>query len=360
MKKFFALILGLVLLLTCASAPAESAAKETFGEISINGAFSLQGRLPEGFKVTPLVVERDHLIATITSEDPLKPIMILSVAFDESYSDVERLNDLDDEALALLETTFTLIDPTIEISYGETALGTRLLIAKQTFETPNYIDFMSIYNGYFVEFVMTASQAAEEKTLSDEQIQMCVDFLTNLDFAPIEPDGPQQPDVAGKTFPAVVTGYNEDNQTLELTLRKPVLLDAAVVDALDVGSTLTIGGETYTIETITREDDVVINDEFYLRPAEDGSYSVYFYEFQFMEDLATLQTPVTDSLIFYDDIDPDSLEMLEEPTRHTAAEFVATLNSATDSVGFGSDNVIVTFDEAGQLAVIERIYTPWQ
>ena len=79
-----------------------------------------------------------------------------------------------------------------------------------------------------------------------------------------------------------------------------------------------------------------------------------------MEDLATLQTPVTDSLIFYDDIDPDSLEMLEEPTRHTAAEFVATLNSATDSVGFGSDNVIVTFDEAGQLAVIERIYTPWQ
>jgi len=361
MKKIIALILGLVLLLACASAPAESAGtRATLGEISINGAFSLQCGLPEGFKVTPLIVERDQLIATITSEDPIKPIMVLSVAFDESYSDVERLNDLDDEALALLEQTFTLIDPTIEISYGETALGTRLLIAKQTWKTPNYIDFMTIYKGYFVEFVMTASQAAEEKTLSNDQIQMCIDFLTNLDFVPIDTETQEKPDIAGKTFTAMISGYHEEDNSLEVTLRQPVVLEAAVVDDLKEGSTLEISGEAYTVEKIDRQDDIIINEEFFLRPAEEGGYHVYFYESRLLENLATLRLPVAEDLVFLDDIDPDSLEMLEEPTKHTAAEFLEMLSGGTDSVGFGTDNVLVTFDDAGNLSRIERIYTPWQ
>ena len=71
----------------------------------------------------------------------------------------------------------------------------------------------------------------------------------------------------------------------------------------------------------------------------------------------TLQIP--DALVFMDEIDPESGEMLEEMTEHTAAEFAAMLAEDSDP-GFASDNVYITFDEAGGMVRVERIYTPWQ
>ncbi len=359
MKKLIAVFLCLALLLACAAVSAEEAvqAKYTIGTISINGAFNLQCAIPEGYTVKPMVVHRDQTIAAVVSEDETKPMMTLSVAFDETYSDVDRMNDLDEEALAILEETFTDVDPTVELSYGETGLGTRLLIARQSGDdVVNYISFLSIYKGYFIEFVLTPSSLDEGKKLTDEQLEMCIDFLTELDFVPLDNEAE---DLAGKTFHAKINDYVPETGMLSITLRQAIELDGAYVEALQEGDTLTLGAETEEIYSLSAEDGyITVNDEIELRKQENGSYRAYFYESEYRTDLNTILVDVPENLVFTDDIDPETLSMLDETRSLTAADFLAALES--DDVGFDADNVNVTFDENGDLAVISRYYVPWQ
>ena len=58
-------------------------------------------------------------------------------------------------------------------------------------------------------------------------------------------------------------------------------------------------------------------------------------------------------------IDPETGDILDEPTEHTAAEFAAML-AAGGYPDFASDNVKVTFDDDGNMVRAERFYTPWQ
>ena len=187
MKKIISLLICMMFVFTCVAAVAEDAAeKEKIGTISINGVFDLRCKLPEGYRVQPTKLDGTQVSAWIVSDKADKPMMQLSIAFDEAYADVDRMNDLDDEAFEEIEKSFTDVDPTIEITYGDTGLGTRLLIARQSIDYMNYIDFFSIYKGYLIEFVVIPSKSAEDKTLTDEQYQMCIDFLTELDFVPAE------------------------------------------------------------------------------------------------------------------------------------------------------------------------------
>ena len=145
MKKLIAIALSLVMLFCSAFALAESNDKVTLGTISINGEFTLQCGLPEGYTPVPLVVSQDQIIAKIQSEDPQAPVMMLSIAFDETYSDVDRMNDLSSDDLAILEQTYIVDDPEVEITYGETGLGTLLLIARHQTDTQDFISFLSVY-----------------------------------------------------------------------------------------------------------------------------------------------------------------------------------------------------------------------
>lgn len=365
MKKIMALILSIALLLGCAAATAESAGKTTIGTISINGAFTLQCGLPEGYQVKPILLNRDHVIATIKSEDETRPVMTLSVAYDETYSDVYKMNELDDEALALLEKTFTDVDPTIEITYGETGLGTLLMIARQSYETYHYIDFLSIYQGYFVEFVMTASLEDEDKTLSEDDLLMCIDFLTELDFVPAQ-EAENKAETAGKTYIARIDSFNAEANTAEVTLREAVVITAEEAAALEAGGALSLSPaeeEPVTIETIVADEygDLIINDELELRLQEDGSYKVFLYEKEYMYDAAVIDIPLTEDLIFMDGIDPETGDILDEPAVKAAAELAETITTEGETgVGFDADNVMITFDADGNAAVIERFYVPWQ
>ncbi len=365
MKKIIAVFLCLALLLACAAVSADQVKsdKVSIGKISINGAFDLQCGIPEGYYAKPITVSPDQIIGMFASEDPSRPVMMLSIAFDETYSEVERLNDLDDEALNLLEATYTDSDPTVDLSYGETGYGTRLLIARQTGEdVTNYVSFLSIYKGYFVEFVLIPSQQDEDAMLSDEDLRMCIDFLTDLDFVPVT-EGDGSVDIAGKTFPAVITGYDAASNTLAIALRKPVSVEKEAAEALKIGDTLKLGEteeEVYALETL-EDGAILVNDETELRPQEDGTYGVYSYEHQLMANLTTVNAKMPDTAVFADGIDPESLEMLDEAKIYTAAEFLAEMEAEKENgVGFSADNITVTFDENGELTRIERIYVPWQ
>ena len=358
MKKGLLILLAAMMALLCVTSYAEEQAKVDIGTISINGAFTLKCGIPDGYEVTPISATPDQVIASITSQDETKPAMVLSVAFDETYADVDRMNDLDQEALALLEKTFTDMDPTVEISYGDTGLGTRLMIAKQTDGEQDYIDFLSVYKGYFVEFVMIAPLASEDKNLSDEQLQLCIDFLTDLDFVPAHlPVVTSAADLAGKTVLANLPADAQDSTKIQAELRQPIVLDPAAVAGLQEGGTLSIGEENIDIETIEKDENdgtITVNGDILLSEREDG-FHVSQYENEFTEVVATLTLDVPDSLVFLDSTDP----MQDEPARHTAAEFMEMLTSG-QFPDFASHNVNITFGDDGSLVKVERFYTPWQ
>lgn len=158
---------------------------QKLGTLNVNGEFELTCKLPDGYKLQVVSANGDKIIASVLSEDTAKPQLYLSIAFDESYSGVERMNDLSDEELALLESTFQAMND-VDITYRETGYGTKLLIARETGSDTDFVDILSIYKGYFVEFNMTPNPKAADQTLTDAQIQMCIDFLTDVDFTPVQ------------------------------------------------------------------------------------------------------------------------------------------------------------------------------
>ena len=179
MKKLFALMLAAAMLLTCAAAFAEA---QTMGTVAVNGEFEIRGPLPEGYEIEMQYSSGDMVLAGIANHsDPSAPAFVLAVAFDEMYSDVARLNDLDDEALRAIEATFAEED-NVDITYTQTAYGTLLMVIRGRTEQSDYVGFYTIYLGYSVEFAMVANDPAG---LTDEQFGMAVQFLSDLEFAPV-------------------------------------------------------------------------------------------------------------------------------------------------------------------------------
>ena len=72
----------------------------------------------------------------------------------------------------------------VEMSYRTTAYGTKLLVVREVGSDTDFVDILSVYKGYLIEFVMTPNSQAASQTLTDQQIKMCVDFLSELDFIP--------------------------------------------------------------------------------------------------------------------------------------------------------------------------------
>ena len=346
MKKLIAVILSLALLVCAATAAAEAAEdKITLGTLSINGAFRLQCGLPDGYSINPGTVTPDMITASLRSEDPAAPVMQLSVAYDEMYADVDRLNDLDEEALKLLEQTFIDNDPDVEITYGETGYGTLLLIAAHQSETLDYITFFSIYKGYCVEFALVPPEQAEDKNLTEEQMLLSVDFLTELDFIPANVSAGSISALADGQYVTRLTDYDPETNTVRAEVMHTVTLPEAAAEALKPGDTLTLGafsGEIASLEK-TDEGEILINDEIHM-VNYGGEYHVYFSGKEYLETFAVLTLPIPDELVFMDYIDPATGEESETAAQYTADEF----------------RVYAAFGADGELLLVERFGSSWQ
>lgn len=182
-QKLISMLLCAALLLGCSAALAEE--KTDLATINIHGAFSLKGTLAEGYKFS--IIEQDSLrmIGLISSEDLTKPVLTLSIAFDESYADVERLNDLSDDELALIEEGFRK-DSDVSIEYTETLLGTKLMKVTEVGDDLDYVDFYTIYLGHSIDLVLHAGPEAQDGALTQEQVDLCIRFLSDLDFISAE------------------------------------------------------------------------------------------------------------------------------------------------------------------------------
>lgn len=334
--------------------------KADLGVIDINGAFSLQCRLAEGYSIRQVRSSSDQLVALITSEDPQKPLLQLSVAYDEAYADVDRMNDLDDDALAVLEKTFTDANPTVEISYTDTGLGTRLMMVRQRDNLVDFLDFLSVYKGYFVECVMVPSVQDGVTALTDDQVAMCVDFLTNLDFVPAVATGGSI-SLAGLNFITNLTDYDAEANTVKATVMYGPTVPAAEAEALAVGGRLKAGElldeEITSLET-TDEGDILINDLYDLRKYGD-EYHIYLYEIEYLEPYVVRTLEIPDTLTVEDNISKETGEPLEEPVFYTAEEFRAMLAAETYP-DFATDNTRVYFGENEEMISVVREYSPAQ
>ena len=182
MKRIAAILLCLALSLGCAAGLAENAEKTNIGTVTINGAFEARCALPGGYTIQTIPDDNGGLISSITCADPAKPGLVLSIMFDELYASVEQLNDLTEEELAYIESTFTE-EYEVDISYTETEHGTRLMVVREA--NGEFADVYTIYKGYEFEFVLIPNEGGAE-SLTDEQIQLVVKFLSDLDFVPVE------------------------------------------------------------------------------------------------------------------------------------------------------------------------------
>ena len=359
MKKIIAIILSLAMLLCAAASVAEE--KTTLGILTVNGAFRLQCGLPEGYKTVPLTVTPEQIVSMIQSEDPNAPVMMVSIAYDEKYFDVERLNDLDQEALEQLEQTYIEDFPEVEISYSETGYGTRLLIARHDTEERDYISFFSIFRGYCVEFVLMSSDACEDKNLTDDQLNNCIRFLTDLDFIPVGETLTAEQAVAGLTFITNLSDYDPETDTVTAEVMHAIPLPAAQAESLQVGDTLVDGQLEEVIDTIEVAEDgsILINDDIELRKSGE-EYRVFMYESEHIEPFAELQVKIPDNLKVVDHIDKATGEPLDEPVMYTAEEFRAMLADGELMPDFATDNVEVAFNVNCEMVLVERFYTPAQ
>ncbi len=153
------------------------------GTLDVNGEFLLQGVIPEGYSLRVISSRSTGIIAALLADDPSRPQMLLTVAFDEMFAGVARMNDLTDEELETLKASFTGLDD-VTFSDAQTAAGTRLLIARETGAGEDFVSILSLYQGYSVEFVLSPNPAAASQTLTDSQVQAAVGFLSSLDFIP--------------------------------------------------------------------------------------------------------------------------------------------------------------------------------
>lgn len=199
MKKTIAVLLCLMMLFSCA-AMAESAAaeKESMGSLNVDGAFDLKCAIPEGYTLNVLNNENNSVLAMITSEEEGKPDIYLSIAYNDMYYGVERLNDLDEEATAAIADSF-LEEDDVEISTMTTAYGTELFVIKEIRDEVDFVDFYTIYKGYEIEMIITHVPADDPEAedapivpVTEEEIQLAVQFLSDLDFVPAAAEAPAE------------------------------------------------------------------------------------------------------------------------------------------------------------------------
>ena len=177
MKKIISVLLSLALLLGCAAAFAETAEKAELGTLTVNGEFTIQAPIPEGYKMTITRQDAVRIIAEFTSEDASKPVMELSIGLEDVWEPGIRLNDISDEDLAAVESSFYWEDPDFQISYSETEHGTKLLIAQ--LPEKSTVVIYSLYEGYDIEFTL---KDLNDNELTQEQIDTCIKLLSDTDF----------------------------------------------------------------------------------------------------------------------------------------------------------------------------------
>ncbi len=175
MKKIIALALSLMMALCAVSALADGTAEKT--ELCSLVSFKIQSVIPEGYSFDLLSGDILQVLGMLKAGED-QALITVSIAYSEEYYNVERFNDLDEEAVEQIRESFREMDD-VTFEDLETAYGTRLL--KVTDADSEFADIYTIYKGYECEFVVV-----KKGGVTDADIQLLVDFISDMDFIPVK------------------------------------------------------------------------------------------------------------------------------------------------------------------------------
>ena len=169
---------------------------------------------------------------------------------------------------------------------------------------------------------------------------------------------------------ARITDYNAADSTLTIELIVPERYDPEEILALKPGDAIYTQGQEVDIKTISENSGYIVLNEgdyefsegsVWLFEGIDMNYWIADYHDNSWILLDTVHMPVSDHLLFLDEINPSTGETLLQPSVYSGKEFLEMLNAEKDEgPGFAANNVTVVFDGTGALALIRRFYVPWQ
>ena len=189
--------------------------------------------------------------------------------------------------------------------------------------------------------------------------------------ATIRPLETQFDHIEQTSFYARILAYNEDSDTLTVELIAPETFAADEVEALKAGDSIYTNGQERLIESIEciswgvySINEVDEPNYVYLAMDEECNYKTENYGDFTWHTLTEIECPVQETLLFLDYITDQNGSPLDLPVVHTARDLTNEMldmgpNEAF-TVGLTTNNVYVTFDDAGNLATIHRFYVPWQ
>ncbi|MER1992498.1 MAG: hypothetical protein ABS897_00615 [Eubacteriales bacterium] len=175
MKKITALALSLIMILCAVCAFAEETGKTEIGTLKVGEAFSIQSKMPEGYAYMPVTATGLNMVGILSAGEG-RPVVTVSIGYNEEYADTERFNDVDEAIVEEIRDSFRETDGEVTFEDLETAYGTRLLKVAGN----GFVDIYTIYKGYELEFVMTGG------TITDADVQMLVDYISDMDFVGVE------------------------------------------------------------------------------------------------------------------------------------------------------------------------------
>ena len=182
MRKIIALVLSLVMLLTCAAAVAETE-KESMGVLKVNKAFDIRySALPNDYELSIYQQNDMTIIANIKTPQEDLPRMGLVIAYNDEWADTERLNDISEDDLQSIRDSFSKEYEDLTFDIRETAAGTKLLTVTVPGGQDAYV--YTIYKGHEIEIHLIPGK--EQESLADSDLDRVVTFLSDMDFIPVE------------------------------------------------------------------------------------------------------------------------------------------------------------------------------
>lgn len=171
MKKLIAVVLALVLALTCAAALAE----DTVVQMGANYDITID--VPAGYTMTKLPYG-DMIMAKFMPDAPAAAAFTLVIVYSEEFGDY-TLNDLNDEEFAEMQAMLTGDYADAVITFPETAVGTKLIQLDEQGSESEYGAVLTIYHGYFVQISLEKPDDAE---LTEADFQMAIDLMSSLEL----------------------------------------------------------------------------------------------------------------------------------------------------------------------------------
>ena len=134
--------------------------------------------IPEDYALRVKRLNNLTFLLDLIPDDPAMADLNLTVTRSEELDGMTLNDSLSEEEFAQIEAALIQDAVAPEVTLGETAYGTKLLMMREETEADDYLVMISVWNGYVIETHLFPGEGTTR--LNDADIDMAVQF--NSDF----------------------------------------------------------------------------------------------------------------------------------------------------------------------------------